>query len=297
MTSFLAPVVLALLVLQPLGFRAIDSQDPRPGLVLSGRVLHSELPVPGATVSLVRGDKTFSTITDDEGAFQFAKLEPGAWTLKVEMRGFAPVTREVTVPPGDPSLTLALTMRSYAEIVGGNAVKSAWPAVVLTPSVVSGDPEILNGSMTNGAATRFAQPRAAGNNRPRGPSLYSGAFTGNFGNSAWNAHPYSFGGSAAPAPDYADAQLAISIAGPFRIPFTNKWGPQTRLAYQHGVQNTANTRSALVPTLRHVAGVVLEVGLFFTNPTVQLLDSPRAQARAGEDPTGGKRRRMHGTAT
>ena len=254
MTSFLAPVVLALLVLQPLGFRAIDGQDPRPEPALSGRVLHSELPVPGATVSIVRGDKTISTITDDDGAFQFAKLEPGTWTMKVEMRGFAPVTREVTVPPGNPSLTLALTMRPYAEMVGENAVKGVWPAAPVIPGVVSDDPGILNGSITNGAATRFAQPRAAGNNRPRGPSLYSGSFTGNFGNSAWNAHPYSFGGSAAPTPNYADAQIGITIAGPLRIPFTNKWGPQTRLSYQHGVQNTASTRSALVPTFNERRG-------------------------------------------
>jgi hypothetical protein len=249
MTSFLAAVALTLLVLQPLEPVAIAGQDQtRPEPVLSGRVLHADLPVPGATVTVVRNGKTLSTLTNEDGAFQFATLEPGPWTLKVEMRGFAPVTREINVPPADPSLTVALTMRTHAEIVGETALKSAWPAAPAIPGMVADGVELLSGSVTNGAATRFAQPRAAGNNRPRGPSLYSGSFTGNFGNSAWNASPYSFGGSSAPTPEYADAQFGITIGGPLRIPFVRRWGPQTRLAYQHGVQNTANTRSALVPT-------------------------------------------------
>jgi trimeric autotransporter adhesin len=253
MTIFLAPVALSLVILQPLGQSATAGQDPRPGPALAGRVLHSELPVPGAAVTVVRGDKTHSTITDEDGAFQFATVDPGTWTLKVEMRGFAPVIREIAVPPSEPALSIALTMRSYAEVVGENAVKSAWPAVPAIPAIVADGAEIVNGSITNGAATRFAQPRAMGNNRPKGLPLYSGAFTGNFGNSGWNAAPYSFGGPAAPVPDYADTQLAIMIAGPLKIPFTS-WGSQARLAYRHGVQNTANTRSALVPTFSQRSG-------------------------------------------
>jgi hypothetical protein len=110
-------------------------------------------------------------------------------------------------------------------------------------------PTILSGSLTNGAATRFAQPRAMGNNRPRPPALYTGAFTTALGNSAWTAQPYSFGGAPTVKPDYADTQFGINVGGPFRIPFVIKYGPMMQVSYQHGVRHNANAVSGLVPTI------------------------------------------------
>ena len=37
------------------------------------------------------------------------------------MRGFAAVTRDVTIPPNDPELVVTLTMQRYAKIVDANA--------------------------------------------------------------------------------------------------------------------------------------------------------------------------------
>jgi hypothetical protein len=262
MSTLLAPIVVALVM-------AIGIQDPKPAPALSGRVLHADLTVPGATVTATRGDRTITTTSDDAGVFRFVTLEPGVWTIKIEMRGFATVTREITIPPSEPELVVSLTMKTYAEMIGADAVKSTWPAPPALGGAASTkpapssespaksgteDPQIVQGSVTNGAATRFAQPRAVGNNRPRGARLYTGSFTSALGNSAWNAAPYSFGGSAVPVPDYGNAQFTLTVGGPFWIPGWFTQGPMMRATYSHGGQDNASTQSALMPTLAERAG-------------------------------------------
>lgn len=219
--------------------------------VLAGRVLHADLPVPGATVTAARDGRSIATTTDEHGAFEFPALEPGPWTLTIEMRGFTRVTRDVTIPFADGALAIALTMRPYEEIVTRGATASSWPSPEKTaaaPAQTAIDTaQILTGSLVNGAATAFAQPRAIGNNRPRPNPLYAGNVTVALGNSAWNARPFSFGGSA-PIPDYANAQIGAGFSGPLRIPFLLRDGPLTQLSFQHGVQHTATTQSGLMPS-------------------------------------------------
>ena len=109
-----------------------------------------------------------------------------------------------------------------------------------------------------------------GNNRPRPPSLYTGAFSAALGNSAWNARPYSFAGSASAIPDYADAQLGITLAGPFKIPGLLRSGPMTRVSYQHGVQHTATSQSARLPTLAERDGNLAGRSAIIRDPLTQL---------------------------
>ncbi len=61
------------------------------------------LPVPGATVTAIQGDKKFVTTTDDQGAYTFSDLPDGIWTIQVEMFGFSKLSREVGIAPGAPS--------------------------------------------------------------------------------------------------------------------------------------------------------------------------------------------------
>ena len=270
MTSVLVPIVvvfsMAIGAGQPtfVPERASGRQATSPAL--AGRILHAEFPVPGATVTATRDQRTVTTTSDEGGVFRFATLEPGAWTIKVEMRGFASVTRDITIPPNESELVVTLTMKSYAEILAAGAVRSAWPAAsdptgtlgAPKPDQSPDDPatavQILQGSVINGAATVFAQPRATGNNRPRAARLYSGSFTSALGHSAWNARPYSFSGSAVPTPDYGNAQFTVTVGGPFWIPGWFTQGPTIRAMYSRGVQHNADTRSALVPTLAERTG-------------------------------------------
>jgi hypothetical protein len=56
--------------------------------------------------------------------FAFMTLEPGVWTLTFDMRGFATVTRDVTIPPAPADLAITMSLKTYAEIVGAGAIKA-----------------------------------------------------------------------------------------------------------------------------------------------------------------------------
>src|SRR5580700_2033952 len=70
----------------------------------SGQVIFGGLPVPGATVTAVSGDKQLVTATDEEGVFKLADVSNGAWTIRVEMIGFTTLERQITIEstPGAP---------------------------------------------------------------------------------------------------------------------------------------------------------------------------------------------------
>ncbi|HTM25286.1 MAG TPA: TonB-dependent receptor [Vicinamibacterales bacterium] len=239
---------------------------------LSGNVLFSDLPVPGATVTATRGTRAASTVSDEAGAFHFSALDDGTWKIRVEMRGFVTATRDVTLPIAD-TLTVTLAMQSYQEIV-----RSVAPAAVAPSAEQPAPPnldelvgvDVINGSVINGAATPFAQPRAFGNNRPRLNARYTGGVSLVLGNSAWNARPFSFAGSAAPAPSYGDVQVGFSLGGPLKIPWLVKNGPQMLLGYQHGLLHTATTQSALMPTASERAGDLTQSALGVRDPLTGL---------------------------
>jgi len=62
-----------------------------------GTVKFGGLPVPGATITATKGDKKLATTTDENGRYSFADLSDGAWTIEVEMLGFAKLTNEVGI--------------------------------------------------------------------------------------------------------------------------------------------------------------------------------------------------------
>ena len=182
--------------------------SPRPASDLSGRVLFAGLPVPGVTVTAARGERAIATLSNEDGAFGFTNLEDGLWTVHVEMRGFVPIDRDVTMPLGESPLSIDLKMRPCAEIVAATSGSQQAPGIGPGPPKPAGssdppakatdDPDIINGTQTNGAATPFSQSLAVGNNRPRGLRLYNGNVTTVLANSAWNARPYTFGGPSVP---------------------------------------------------------------------------------------------------
>jgi trimeric autotransporter adhesin len=213
---------------------------------LEGRVLFSGLPVPGATISASLGDRRHTAFSDVAGAFRFAGLDDGVWALRVEMRGFVAIARDVALPYTGPPLAWELAMRPYAEIVGRRSAPLA-AAVALVPlDTTATDVDFINGSVSNGAATPFAQSPAFGNNRQQGRARYSGGLGVVFGNSSWNAAPYSFGGDGI-VPSYGDVQASATLIGPLRIPGVIRNGPQIMIAYQHGRTHNATTQSARMP--------------------------------------------------
>jgi hypothetical protein len=247
-------------VLATPGLQASGASD------LSGRVVFHDVAVPGASVTASRSGRAVTTVTDEDGAFRFATLDDGAWTIRVEMLGFVPVSRDVTVPLTGPPLSVTLTLRRYEDMVAGLVQAAAPSSPPDAAAKAADDPDIINGSSINGAASVFAQARAFGNNRPRTGGFYNGGVSAQLGNSAWNARPFSFGGTAAPALSYGDTQLGFTLGGPLKIPWLIASGPQTKIGYQHGIVHDATSQSALMPTAAARTGDFSQIAAVVRDP-------------------------------
>ena len=84
-----------------------------------GQVGFTGLAIPGATVTATQGDKQIVTTTDQSGLYRFPDLAEGTWTIKIEMRGFAPLSREVNVIAGAQAAVWELSLLSFEEITKG----------------------------------------------------------------------------------------------------------------------------------------------------------------------------------
>ena len=65
----------------------------------SGQVTFNALPVPGAIVTAMQGERRVVAVTDQQGAYTFSDLADGVWAIQVQMTGFATQTQEVTIDP------------------------------------------------------------------------------------------------------------------------------------------------------------------------------------------------------
>src|SRR5687768_3330757 len=104
-----------------------------------GQVGFTGLAVPGATVTATQGDKQIVTTTDQSGLYKFPDLAEGTWTIKIEMRGFAPLSREVNVVAGAQAAVWELSLLSFEEITKG-----------LPPPVSQAAPAASAATATNG---------------------------------------------------------------------------------------------------------------------------------------------------
>ena len=100
----------------------------------SGRVTLGGQAVPGALVTVSQGDRRFTTTTDVQGNYQLPDLPDGSWTVKVEMRGFAPMTRDVTVAADAAPATWELSMLPAEEIARETVAAPALPAALAAAS-------------------------------------------------------------------------------------------------------------------------------------------------------------------
>jgi trimeric autotransporter adhesin len=95
-----------------------------------GQVKFGGLPVPGATIVARQGDKAISVVSDAKGNYSFPDLADGAWTVQVEMPGFAPLTQEITIAGATPAGDWNLKMLTLEEM----GATAAQPASASVPS-------------------------------------------------------------------------------------------------------------------------------------------------------------------
>jgi hypothetical protein len=248
-------------------------------LVLYGQVLFGGLPVPGATVTAARADTrvdpAVTVTTDDQGIFRFDALDAGAWQLQIEMLGFAPLAREITLAPEAGPVLVELSLLPFEEIARSApslletasaqsalraAVRDAAPLppatdeVPVEPAMGAADGLLINGSVNNGATSPFAQAAAFGNNRRRSGAVYNGGIGLLAGNSAWDARPFSFATPQPAKPAYSDVHLLATFGGPLPIPRISRNRPNVFVGFQRTADHKASTQSALMPTAREREG-------------------------------------------
>ena len=84
-----------------------------------GQVTFNGSPVPGAMVTATLGDKQVIVFTNQDGIYRLADLADGTWTIKVEMRGFSALSKEIVIAAGTQPSTWELTLLPYEEITRG----------------------------------------------------------------------------------------------------------------------------------------------------------------------------------
>ena len=127
------------------------------GIVKSGGI-----PIPGATVTAIQGDRKVATTTDEHGAYVFPNLDDGIWTVQVEMLGFATASQEIGVAMNAPTPEWNLKLQSAEELRAALTPPAPPKAAASTiPAAASSAAPAQTAS-----APAAAPPSAGGNARP-----------------------------------------------------------------------------------------------------------------------------------
>lgn len=142
--------------------------------VQRGTVKAGGLPIPGATVTATQGDHKEITSTDETGSYVFENLAPGAWTIEVEMFGFAKASREVQVAEDSAALQWDLRLKQPRAETAPAAVSK--PAA--TPATASAQPAAPAAAVSKAAPAAQSASAAP----PAGPA------SGNAGGTEFGTH-------------------------------------------------------------------------------------------------------------
>jgi hypothetical protein len=249
-----------------------------------GQITFGGLPVPGATITATQGSTTIAVTSDEGGVFHFDDLSDGQWKIEISMLCFQPIDADVTIapkmaaakyelqllptdqlqalakalPPQPNSPQPALQAATEKKPENG-ATQQAPPEMPKPPDDTnqqSSDGFLVNGSVNNAATSQFSLNQAFGNRRYNTKSLYNGGFGLILDNSALDARQYSLSGFSTPKPLYDRITAGFTLGGPLKIPRLLPRGPNFFVAYQWTRNHTAQTDSALVPTLDERAGTI-----------------------------------------
>ena len=249
-----------------------------------GAITFGGLPVPGVTISATQASKTVSVISDEGGVFHFDDLSDGQWKIEVSMPCFQTIDADVTIapnmaaakyelrllptdqlqalakaPPPQPAGPKPALQAATGKKPDTNAAAQPPPELPKPTeenSQQSSDGFLVNGSVNNAATSQFSLNQAFGNRRFNTKSLYNGGFGLILDNSALDARQYSLSGFSTPKPVYDRITTGFTIGGPIKIPHLLPRGPNFFVGYQWTRNHTAQTDSALVPTLDERMGIV-----------------------------------------
>jgi hypothetical protein len=243
-----------------------------------GQVFVRGVPVPGATVTLAQDGEHFSTVTDEQGVYEFPDLKDGEWKIEIKMREFATLKSQVTVGANLPQGKFDLTMLGLEQML--DQAKVTTPEATPNPQLASraeekskraetlaampppadetneqaADGLLINGSDNNAATSKYSLSSAFGNHRPARRGIYTGGFVSAVSNSAFDARPYSLTGFQVPKAAYSRVIAGVSVGGPLMIPHLFYHGPNFFVGYQWTRGSAGSSVPALVPDAAERSG-------------------------------------------
>jgi hypothetical protein len=131
--------------------------------------------VPGVTVVATQGEKKLSTSTNEQGLYRFADLADGPWTIHVELFGFAPLSKDVTITAEPQQLTFELALLPFDDIAK-NLPRLAPAAPAAATASNGAAPATARANATNSGGfqradvTAAARPAASANSAPAAPA-------------------------------------------------------------------------------------------------------------------------------
>jgi hypothetical protein len=236
-----------------------------------GQVFFGAVPVPGATVTMTQDGTRVSTVTDQQGLYEFRDLPDGAWKIEIAMRGFSTLKGAVTVAPNAPQGRWELKMLGLRQMLAvSQEVKplETRPASEAEPQAkeqggeggVAATPEeeqnaekaenglLINGTESNANTSPYSLAPAFGNHRPGTRGQYNGGLGAVVDNSVLDARPYSLNGAQTQKPAYNSVTGMFTVGGPIMIPHLFYHGPNFYVAYQWTRNTDATIADGLVPT-------------------------------------------------
>jgi trimeric autotransporter adhesin len=134
----------------------------------SGSVRSGGLAIPGATVTATQGEQKIVTTTDDAGQYTFNNLPAGQWTLQVEIFGFTPAHREVSIDDKPSTIDWTLDLKPLSTQQPISEIQHP------TPVVPNNQPPTSNIQHPTSVPTRARSGRPA--QAPAGGRQGSGGF-------------------------------------------------------------------------------------------------------------------------
>jgi outer membrane receptor protein involved in Fe transport len=132
-----------------------------------GQVIFNGVPIPGATVTATQGEVHLTTSTDAQGVFRLTDIADGVWSLRIEMRGFESLAREVSIGSDAQPEMWELSLMPFEEIA-----RSLPPTPSRFAPASSNDQTTTSRSQTSvpGSAsqTGFQRPRVTTPQAPPG---------------------------------------------------------------------------------------------------------------------------------
>ena len=161
-----------------------------------------------------------------------------------------------TAPPPQPTAPKpALQAATEKKHEGAATTPPEMPKPPDDANQQSSDGFLVNGSVNNAATSQFSLNQAFGNRRFNTKSLYNGGFGLIFDNAAARMRGRTRSADLKlRSLSYNRITLGFTLGGPLKIPHLLPRGPNFFVGYQWTRNNTAQTNSALVPTLEERVG-------------------------------------------